>query len=66
MADRFNSGAGIAVADVLCNSLAHFWPPVVSRDKFVGGCLTRMASLWVIMTCFQDTEKEVREVRDVY
>jgi len=66
MEDRFSSGACVAVADVLRDSLTHFWPPVVLGDKFVGSCLTRIASCWVIMAGFQDSEEEVREVRNIY
>ena len=59
MAGRFNPGTGVTVADELSYRLAHFRPPVVSGNKFIGGGSTWVASSWMFVTGFQDSDMEL-------
>jgi len=52
MAYRLDSSASITVSYVLCNSSAHFWPPVISGYKFIGRCMSRVSGCRVVMAVF--------------
>ena len=49
MSGGFDTGAGITVIQVSCNSLSHPRPLVIAANKFIGGGTTRVTSCRVIM-----------------
>ena len=54
MANRFDSGTGVTVGKVPCDSFAHSWPPVISGDEFVSGSSSRVSSRRVVMVGMDD------------
>ena len=45
--------------------MAHFWPPVITANKFIGGGMARVTCSGVAMTGFQDFKADLEVIWEI-